>query len=160
KAIFITHGHFDHIGAVEEIRKNTGAEVIAHKEGKRYLHDPQFNLSTHIGETISFDADKYVGANEELNINNGELQFKVIYVPGHSADGVAYYHKPSNSLFVGDIIFRASIGRTDLPGSDSLKLISGIKEKILTLSDDTTLYPGHGLKTTVAFEKKNNPFIN
>ncbi|OON95888.1 MAG: hypothetical protein ATN31_10370 [Candidatus Epulonipiscioides saccharophilum] len=159
KAILITHGHFDHISAVEAVKAKTGAEVIAHKEGKKYLPNPVYNLSSMVGLNISIEADRYVSANEEININDSELKFKVIYVPGHSSDGVAYYNKENEALFVGDILFRLGIGRTDLPGSNSLQLIEGIENKIFTLPAETKVYPGHGEETTVGFEKKNNPFF-
>ncbi|WP_010168070.1 MBL fold metallo-hydrolase [Candidatus Epulonipiscium viviparus] len=159
KAILITHGHFDHIAAVEEIREKTGAKVIAHKEGKRYLTDPTYNLSNMIGKNISFEADMYVSANEEIKLNDSELTFKVLYVPGHTSDGVAFYHAATATLFAGDIIFRNSVGRTDLPGSNTLQLLEGIKSKIFKLPDATLIYPGHGLRTTVGFEKKNNTFV-
>ncbi len=100
-----------------------------------------------------------VASIEIININNGELKFEVLYVPGHTRDGVAYYHKASKSLFGGDIIFRGGIGRSDLYGGDGKQLVKGIKEKILTLPEEVTIYPGHGPITTVVLEKKSNMYL-
>ncbi|OON97801.1 MAG: hypothetical protein ATN36_02495 [Epulopiscium sp. Nele67-Bin005] len=160
KAILITHGHFDHIGAAEELRDAFGAEIIAHEKGKQYLEDISYNLSFRVGrEHISFSADRYVSDGEIIKINDKELQFKVIYVPGHSADGVAYYQEKEKAVFVGDILFAGAIGRSDLPGGNSRQLLEGIKQKLFTLSNQVKVYTGHGDITTIGHEKQTNPYF-
>ncbi len=140
KAILITHGHFDHIGAVTQVKQATGVKVIAHKEAINYFSNPDFNRSSAFQRIpMTIEGDDYVGSKDVIKINDGELEFEVIHVPGHTSDGVAYYHKPSKSLFVGDIIFKGAVGRSDLPGGNGKQLIEGIKAKIMTLPDDVKM---------------------
>ncbi|OOB80258.1 MAG: hypothetical protein BEN19_05900 [Epulopiscium sp. Nuni2H_MBin003] len=159
RAILITHAHFDHIGAVEAIKEQTGAEIIAHRNGKKTLLDPNFNLSCMTQTPISFEADRYVDDKEMINLESMGLTFEVIFVPGHTMDGVAYYSKQLSAVFVGDIIFKNGVGRSDLPGGNAQQLIAGIQDKICTLPTETTIYPGHGFTTNVADEIQNNPYI-
>lgn len=160
--ILITHGHYDHIGAAKEIKDVTGCKIIAHKEGKRYLEDPVWNLSAKIGRTpITLQADIYVEDGDTITMEaNKEVQLKVIFVPGHSADGVAYYYEKEKALLAGDILFNGSVGRTDNLGGDMNQLLYGIKTKLFTLPEDTYVYPGHGMPTTIKKEKATNPFFN
>ncbi|ONI45785.1 hypothetical protein AN640_04110 [Candidatus Epulonipiscium fishelsonii] len=157
-AILITHGHYDHIGAIPELVEKFGPEVIAHEESKIYLNNSGYNLSSKVGrEMIELDASRYIKDGEILKFSD-ELEFKVIYVPGHTLDGVAYYHEKSKSIFVGDIIFKRSIGRSDFFGGNQKQLIAGIKNKIFNLPDNVKIYCGHGDVTTVGEEKSLNPY--
>jgi glyoxylase-like metal-dependent hydrolase (beta-lactamase superfamily II) len=88
----------------------------------------------------------------------GNQQLKVLFVPGHSPGHVAFYHEGDKVLLGGDVLFRGSVGRTDLPGGDMDTLLESIHEKLFTLPDDVTVYPGHGPTTTIGFEKTSNPF--
>ncbi len=118
------------------------------------------NLSYKFDRTrIEVEATKYVDDNEIILINQSDLEFEVLHVPGHTTDSVAYYHKASGSLFVGDIIFAGSVGRSDFPLGNGLQLIEGIKTKIFTLPDEVIIYPGHGPVTSVGFEKATNPRV-
>lgn len=159
--ILLTHGHFDHIGAVEEIRQALGCPVFIHVEGKKYLEDPDWNLSGVYGTGFTVVADGYVEHGDMITLEtNPDIALRVIYAPGHSADGVAYYSEKEGIAFVGDIIFKGAVGRSDMPGGNMNRLLSAIRAQIFTLPNETVLYPGHGDATTVRQEKDTNPYFN
>lgn len=159
--ILLTHGHFDHIGAAAAIKAHTNCEIVIHEEGKRYLEDPRYNLSTAFGDgAMTLQADQYVKDGDVVQVEGTDLKFEVIHAPGHTLDGVAYYNDAHKAAFVGDIIFKGSIGRTDFIGGDMATLIRSIRAGIFTLEREVTLYPGHGDPTTVGFEVLNNPYFN
>lgn len=152
KYLLLTHGHWDHIVAVDFWRDNYDIKVVAHKESKTYLNSPKYNLSYKVMPEISIDADKYLeGEKGEFDI------FQYVRTPGHSFDSVSYIL--GNMVFCGDVIFHESVGRTDLIGSDASDLIKSIRQIIYKFNDKTNLLPGHGKNTTVAYEKKHNPFV-
>lgn len=160
--ILLTHGHGDHMYGAEALSEATGAPIVMHKEGKIYANDPSWNLSTALcGKAMSFEADEYLedGAEIEL-IVNPEFKLKMIHVPGHTTDGVAYYSEKESLAFVGDIIFAGSVGRSDFPGGNSTTLYNEIRARIFTLPDETVLLPGHGMQTTVVRERETNPVFN
>lgn len=114
-----------------------------------------------MGEAFTLSADYYVEHGDEIILDaNSDFKVRVIYAPGHTADGVAYYSEKDRLAFVGDIIFAGSVGRSDLPGGNSNRLLSAIRAQIFTLPDETILYPGHGNATTVKKEKETNPVFN
>lgn len=158
--ILLTHGHFDHIGAVEEVRKHTGCQVVIHTAGKLYLQDVNYNLSPMIGSHITVEADGYVEHGDVITLEGTDIELEVIHAPGHTKDGVAFYSKKYKVAFVGDIIFKGSVGRTDFPGGNAADLIKNIKERLFTLDKDVTLYPGHGEATTVGYEILHNAYFN
>ena len=159
--ILLTHGHVDHIGAAEAIREALGCDIIIHQEGKKYLEDANWNYSSQLGDPFTLSADHYVEHGDEIVLDaNGDFKVRVIYAPGHTADGVAYYSDKDRIAFVGDIIFAGAVGRSDLPGGNSNRLLSAIRAQIFTLPDETILYPGHGNATTVKKEKETNPVFN
>ena len=161
QGILLTHGHFDHIGAAAAIKAHTNCEIVIHEEGKRYLEDPRYNLSTAFGDgAMTLQADQYVKDGDVVQVEGTDLKFEVIHAPGHTLDGVAYYNDAHKAAFVGDIIFKGSIGRTDFIGGDMATLIRSIRAGIFTLEREVTLYPGHGDPTTVGFEVLNNPYFN
>jgi hydroxyacylglutathione hydrolase len=89
----------------------------------------------------------------------GKLEFEILFVPGHSPGSICFYHRESKHVIAGDALFYGSIGRTDLPGGNHAQLIQSIKSQLFNLSDDVTVHPGHGPKTTIGFEKRHNPFL-
>jgi glyoxylase-like metal-dependent hydrolase (beta-lactamase superfamily II) len=101
-------------------------------------------------------ADKYLEEGDEIVI--GRQKFQVLFVPGHSPGHVAFFHAEEKALIGGDVLFKSSVGRTDLPGGDTDTLIRSIRQKLFVLPDDTTVYPGHGPTTTIGEEKVSNPF--
>ena len=156
--ICITHGHFDHIGAAAEVKKATGAEIIIHQQGERYLEDGYYNLSSVFGTNIvPVEADTYVQHGDEIELEGTDIKFRVIHAPGHTLDGVAYYSEAYEVAFVGDILFKSSIGRTDFPGGNMKMLLTSIKENLFVLPDNTVVYSGHGAPTTIGYEKRTNP---
>jgi glyoxylase-like metal-dependent hydrolase (beta-lactamase superfamily II) len=155
--IINTHGHIDHIGADDQFR----IPVYIHKQDLALLQDPKLNLSSFF--TSSFILKSNVKLLEDgENIELDQIQLEVIHVPGHTPGGIALLlKKPKDKiLFTGDTLFCQGIGRTDFPGADEELLIKSIKNKLLKLSDDTVIYPGHGPASTIGEEKRNNPFLN
>jgi len=156
EAILLTHGHFDHIMAVKEIKQAFPEIVIyAGEKEKMLLNDPSLNLSTSIGRTCSIEADRYVADGE--TIDPAGILAHVIATPGHTEGCVCYYMKEEDVLISGDTLFLESLGRTDLPTGDQLKIISSIRGKLFPLPGDTMVYPGHGSVTTIGHEKSYNP---
>ena len=154
--IINTHGHADHIADNREVQKITGAKIFIHRGDADKLTKPNQNLSVYFGSAI--DSPPADGFLEEGTIHKvGNLEFQILHVPGHSAGSVCLVK--DKIAIVGDTVFNGSIGRTDFPDGDYDQLISGIKSKLLTLSDDTELLPGHGPATSVGYEKKYNPFL-
>lgn len=159
--ILLTHGHADHIGAAAELREALGCDIVIHQEGKIYLEDAMWNLSSQLGQPLTLTADTYVEHGDEIALEaNKDFKVRVIYAPGHTADGVAYYSEKDEAAFVGDIIFEGTVGRSDLPGGNSNRLLSAIRAQIFTLPESVVLYPGHGNATTVKKEKETNPVFN
>lgn len=153
--ILITHGHFDHIGAVQEIHQSLNIPYMAHKNGQDYLPNVSYNLSTFFGKNVVLNQAEYLDEGDEIILQaNPNIKLKVIYTPGHTQDSVIYYDIDNHTAFVGDTIFKDSIGRTDLPGGDAQQLYQSIRNKIFTLPDDTILYSGHTEPTTVKNEKR------
>ncbi len=141
KLIAITHGHMDHTGALEDIRRATGAPVVIHRDDADVL----MRIGTN---------DRLLNGGETIKV--GDLNFTVIHTPGHSPGGICLYG--NGVLFCGDTLFNLSIGRTDIGGNYN-QLINSIVSKLMILPDDTVVYPGHGPETTIGTERRSNPFL-
>ncbi len=151
-----THGHFDHIGGNRLLVEKTGCSLLIHQDDAPLLqrateHAALFGLST----TRSPEPTRLLNDGDVITV--GDLTLRVIHTPGHSPGGICLH--VADFLFVGDTLFNGSIGRTDLPGGNHQQLIDNIKKKLLTLVDETTVYPGHGPATTIGQEKRYNPFL-
>ena len=153
--ILLTHGHFDHIGAVTEIQNKLKIPVFAHELGKNYLFNPEKNLSIFtIGAEMKLGGVNFLADGDFICLEkNSELNLQLIHTPGHTTDGATFYSKKNNLAFVGDTIFKNSFGRTDFPGGNFETLIHSIKTKIFVMPDETILYTGHGENTSVGYEK-------
>lgn len=160
--IINTHGHIDHMWSNADLKAAyPDAELLIHEADADMLTDPSANLSTFVGRAISSPpADRTISEGDCIQV--GSLDFEIVHIPGHSPGGIALITKDESGrtvVFCGDALFAYSIGRTDFPGGSHEKLISGIKNKLLTLPDDTLVYPGHGPSTTVGVERQHNPFL-
>lgn len=155
--ILLTHGHVDHIGAVDELRGLFGeAAVGIHAEDAEMLTDARKNLSSYFGpEVVQQKADFLLQDGQELTV--GQERLKVLATPGHTPGGVCFLG--SEGLISGDTLFAGAIGRTDFPGGSMKQLLKGIREKLLILPEDTRVFPGHGEETTIGEEKGSNPFL-
>lgn len=152
--ILLTHGHYDHIGAVKRLAEKTGAKVYVHKEDEIMLSDNEKNLNFMSEIKIeNCSADVLLSGGEIINVGSKEL--KIYHTPGHSPGGISIY--TDGFLFAGDLLFRGSIGRFDY-GNVRVELES-LKFLVDTFSDDTIVYPGHGEFTTIGEEKQFNPYI-
>jgi len=154
--IINTHGHYDHIGCDDKF----GVPVYIHKEDIPLLKDAQLNLSGVF--SMGYTVQSEIRQVEEGKIIELEgIQLKVLHIPGHTPGGISLLlEKPDDKIvFTGDSLFYQGIGRSDLAEGNEPLLIKSIKEKLLTLSNDTIVYPGHGPSSTIGEEKKNNPFL-
>lgn len=157
EAILLTHGHFDHVMAVDELRDYYGVKVYLGEAEREVIADPQLNVSAMFGTPMATTADVFVRDGEVLQIAGFQIQ--VLATPGHTKGGVCYYLKEQGVAFSGDTIFQCSVGRTDFPGGSQGELSRSIREKLFVLPEDTQLFPGHGDSTVVSYEKKCNPFV-
>lgn len=159
--ILLTHGHFDHIGAVPELQARLNVEVCMQKNGCAYAENPAWNLSAYFGADMTLDGVTYLDDFSEIILGaNKNFGVKLIPLAGHTTDGAIYYSAKDSVAFVGDSIFLNSYGRTDFPGGDELTLYKNLKEKIFTLPEETILLSGHSEPTTVADEKNRPWFID
>jgi glyoxylase-like metal-dependent hydrolase (beta-lactamase superfamily II) len=161
EAILITHGHFDHIGALEEVQAKYDLPVYAHKDEKEYFINPSYNFSekSERNRIEMKDLSAFIFINEDETIELLDQKIDIRHVPGHSLGSIVFYFKDSGIVLSGDTLFKGSIGRTDLLHGNHEQLITGIKTKLLTLPDDTVVYSGHGSATMIGDEKKMNPFF-
>ncbi len=157
KYIVLTHGHGDHIGGVEQLKKLTSAKVLIHHDDAELIESAELNLTVNMSGPVAFKADETIGDDKTLEV--GKHKCQIIHTPGHTKGGICLYFKEEKILFAGDTLFYGSIGRTDLYGGNHKQMISMIKEKLMELPDDVTVYPGHGASTTIGFERKKNPFL-
>ena len=156
-AILLTHGHFDHIGAANEVREHYGIKIYASCDEEKLLASPARNLSNAYGMSLRVTADVLHNDGDILELAG--LKIKAIHTPGHTAGGTCYYIESDKTLMSGDTLFAGSVGRTDYPTASSAAMMESLHDKLCKLPDDTDVYPGHGEFTTIGYEKQNNPFM-
>lgn len=155
-AVFLTHGHFDHMMAAIDVRRAFQAKIYASETEDAMLADPGLNLSEGFhGIQMVFHADELVKEGQELTVLG--VTWKVLETPGHTTGSVCYYIPEENVVLSGDTLFYESYGRTDLPTGSSSQIVRSILDKLFVLPDDTMVYPGHGDPTSIGYEKERNP---
>jgi len=155
-SILVTHGHFDHVGAVKTLIKELGVDFFAHKDDLFFIQYAE-KSARRWGIEIEQPPNPNYFLEDGQIINVGEFKLNVLHTPGHSPGGVCFLY--NKMVFCGDTLFQGSIGRTDFRKGSLEDLIKSIKTRLYSLSDDTIVYTGHGPITTIGDEKKFNAFV-
>lgn len=157
QGILLTHGHFDHIMGIDALRSAFSVPVYASRLEEAVLTDADMNLSSAYGKGYTVTDVRFLEDEEQIELAG--YQIRMISTPGHTAGGCCYYIEEEEVLFSGDTLFAGSVGRTDFPTGSMSTLVRSVKERLLSLPEDTQVYPGHMEATTIGFEKENNPFL-
>ena len=157
KLVALTHGHFDHIGAVDELREKLKVPVAIHKDDADMLTDGKKNLSAFTGGGLVEGKPADILLNDGDNISFGKCTLRVISTPGHTKGGICLYG--GGALFSGDTLFAGSIGRTDFPGGSLQELVEAIKNRLNIVADAAKVFPGHGPATNMGIERECNPYM-
>lgn len=155
--ILLTHGHFDHIKAVPELRKQYGIPALCHETESSIMESPEWNLSLMFETGFGMRADGSFVDGEILRYIGRTI--RVLHTPGHTKGSCCFYFEQENFLVSGDTLFAESVGRTDFPTGSTAQLLESIREKLFVLPEETTVYPGHNESTTIGHEKRYNPCI-
>ncbi|MEL6362800.1 MAG: MBL fold metallo-hydrolase [Pseudomonadota bacterium] len=157
--IWLTHGHLDHAGAAEEIKRRTGAPIEGPQKEEVFwleqIRESWRKLGIEDGEDCT--PDRFLDDGDTLELDG--IEFGIRHTPGHTPGHVVIFHEEARLAFVGDVIFAGSVGRTDFPRGDQATLINSITEKLWPLGDDMQFVPGHGGMSTFGRERQNNPFV-
>lgn len=157
--ILLTHGHLDHVGAAVELRESLGIPIIGPQREERFWLDslPQQAELFGFPPTEAFTPDQWLEDGDRVEV--GGIRFEVLHCPGHTPGHVVFFQPQARLAFVGDVLFKGSIGRTDFPRGDHAALLAAIREKLFPLGDDVRFVPGHGAMSTFGHERRENPFV-
>jgi len=157
--ILLTHGHLDHVGGAKQIATKLGLPIIGpHQADAFWLQSlPKQAEMFGFAHVDAFEPEQWLAEGERITI--GDVLLSVLHCPGHTPGHVVFYNEKDAVVFVGDVLFQGSIGRTDFPQGDYDSLIASIKEKLLPLGDEIVFVPGHGPTSSLGHERKNNPFL-
>lgn len=150
--IYLTHCHADHINGVNELKKEMGGKVLIHRNGRENLENRIPVLAEYIGVPPIYVKEDSIVDDEDI-LHVGDIEFRVIYTPGHTNDGTSLYCEKEGLVFSGDTLFKGAWGRVDLPTSDFDSIMNSIIKKLLILPENTIVYPGHGKPTRIGDEK-------
>lgn len=159
KAIWLTHGHIDHVGGTGELAVKENIPIIGPHKDEQFWLDmlPQQSAMFGFPQAQMFTPGRWLNEGDTVQIGNQELS--ILHCPGHTPGHVVFYSAQSKLVVVGDVLFNGGIGRTDFPKGDQQTLVDAIQQKLFTLPDDTSFIPGHGPMSTIGHEKKTNPFV-
>lgn len=158
-AILLTHGHFDHASCADEVAEQFGIEIYAEEHEKETLENIALNLSHWEGRSRmrAYHADHYLKDEQEIDLAG--FHIRVFHTPGHTVGGCCYYFPYHDAVFCGDTLFCGSVGRSDFEKGSASDLLRSIREKLMILPDEVTVYPGHNEITNIGTERMFNPFL-
>lgn len=159
KMLINTHCHIDHIFSVEWVHRQYATGIYIHADEEAFLQNGAAMANRYQLDFEAFTGSiSFLKENDLISLDEDTLQ--IIEAPGHSPGSICFYNAKQQFIIAGDVLFKDSIGRTDLPGGNYDQLITNIRQKLYTLPDETIVYPGHGPATSIGYEKRNNPFVN
>lgn len=158
--IMLTHGHLDHAGAAAELSERLGVPIEGPHRDEAWLLDaiPEQAARYGLPDARACTPDRWLDDGDKVSL--GEAIFDVVHCPGHTPGHIVFYEPEAKFTFVGDVLFKGSIGRTDFPRGDHDALISSIRDKLFPLGDDVRFLPGHGPMSTFGWERKTNPYVS
>ena len=161
REIWLTHAHFDHIGALQDVLDALPSPVpVRMHPGDRPLYDDAAAWAAWVGVPFRPPSAPTEDLADEQIVRVGAIRATCLHTPGHAPGHVSFHLPAAGTVLSGDALFRGSIGRTDIPYGDQAELVTSIRRRLLTLPDDTRVVPGHGAPTTIAEERRTNPFLN